>query len=310
MGYRIRYGNMKGIAFTLDALFALILSVTAISILLYFQFYSQAPSQIRYNDAQNFMQELLSVNASSIHAPIAQQLLYSNPNLSWSSYGGGRYGSFSLNSGEVLNPFASYILTLPSSSSSNMVLGNNNLYIGYGSSVEAVSALTGRTVWTINSGTPASSLSLANSVLFYSNSTYVTAVSAVSGLRVWQSPLINGSDVTPLEAYGNKIVYGTASALLALYQNNGTIAWKSIYAPSANNAQILNTGYGTLAASTSSGIGVYDSVFSSNTLAGVCLTAPVNSNIALYIFEFPFRNIYPDPENVAILRLGRICCPL
>ena len=84
---------MKGVIFTLDAMFALIVAAVSVSILLYFNYYAQTPTTVPYSNAQAILYDLVSTpvegiqNGSVLARTIANQ--FAGANETWPQLMGG-----------------------------------------------------------------------------------------------------------------------------------------------------------------------------------------------------------------------------
>jgi hypothetical protein len=270
---------LKGIVFTLDALFALIVAVMAITILIYFQFYSQSPAQIKYSEAEIKLHELLSTNISSVTdaSGIAALIAAQDYNSTWPTPAGNIYGEMLSQGHGPAEPFISLMEYHHACSiATHTLIGYGMAYFGCGNAVYAIDAITGRAKWTVNTIAQPSRMALYGYSLIYYNGTNITAVSAYDGSRIWSEPAF-GSVSTGLVPYGSKIVYGTANAMIMLWASNGTLAWKGNVIGGVS--QIAATGTGTLEVVTPSGISTYTTVFSNATQVCSGATLPT-TNIA------------------------------
>ncbi|MDE1834901.1 MAG: hypothetical protein KGH64_06210, partial [Candidatus Micrarchaeota archaeon] len=63
---------MKALAFSLDALFALLITASGVTVMLYFVYNTITPSAIQYSSSSNFVAQLASEKLSSlVGVPIA-----------------------------------------------------------------------------------------------------------------------------------------------------------------------------------------------------------------------------------------------
>lgn len=228
--------SMKGFVFTLDAVFALIIAIMAISILLYIQFYSQTPYQIHSSESSALLQSMLSTNISAISqsdyiaSGIEQQTL--SQNVTWDTYEGDPANIRDKSSMGPIDPFVSYIIT--SKMPINAPQGHAAVFSDYGkifyaagSNVIAANEQTGTTEWAINLGAGAnpSVLGLYHGMLFFNNSNTITAVNAYTGNTLWYSNLINNIDLPfqmPTIYSGDIFIGGGIGGINKIDASNGT----------------------------------------------------------------------------------------
>lgn len=242
---------MKAIAFTLDALFSLIIVGAGISVLLYFNFSSQTPYLFKYNEAGALMNQLSS-------SPILT--LARNNNLSWTTLaaaGANESWDQVLNSSSNIagNPagpsrlFLSYVYNLPS----NMVVANGTIvadygmvYFASGNEIFALNPNTGNVLWA--QGLPTSS-NVVSDALYQGTiivDTYspaygsILALNAYNGNLIWstQFPFVHtfsGSTFawpsTPIKVYKNEALigltypFGYGYYIQSYNLGNGTTSW-------------------------------------------------------------------------------------
>ena len=231
---------MKGIVFTLDAIFALIIAMASISILLYFHYFSQTPYLVNYQKAQEIAQMLAGTeianiqNSSQIAASIARQS--QGYNYTWPQFMNNAYAE-AQNPYGPFEPFVSYIFTAPNPITTGIVAGYGNIYFASGTTSSAtlfaVNASTNATRWTKATSEIVSTPVLYNNMLIYINQTNMTAVSPLNGSTIWTTNTIVSGTLfsstrvtTPLIAYDSKVFFGTSSDnVYAMYLNNKTLAW-------------------------------------------------------------------------------------
>lgn len=226
---------MKGIVFTLDALFALIIAVSAISILLYFQFYSQTPYQIRYSEASGIMQTLLSANVSSIAAqdPIAAMIVQQTQaqNASFSGFPDQYNSGYSLYGPS--EPGISYIISVNSMNSPthSVFVCCNKIFFQGSTRIYAYNKTSGTLSWEHEiAPQTVSSMAVYDGVVFYANDISITALNAYNGNLMWTDAQSVFTGQTYLQfGYGHEVVLTDGNAngnnLAAVYANNGTLAW-------------------------------------------------------------------------------------
>ena len=226
---------MKGIAFTLDAIFALIIASASISILLYFQFLPQTPYVLKVVDAENLLNLLSTTNISSLSSssPIAYAMVnqqagglagWDNPSSQVSGQLSSSYGPRS--------PFVASIFFAGNTITTGIVADYGDLYFGAGNSLYALNK-TGRMVWVNTTiGAPSGTSGpvyvtplLYDSQVIYWGAGKIVDLNANNGSVVWTSTALSSSvpAAQPI-AYDGKLVFTTASHnMYVMYANNGTI---------------------------------------------------------------------------------------
>jgi len=258
---------MKGIVFTLDAIFALIIAMASISILLYFHYFSQTPYLVNYQKAQEIAQMLAGTevaniqNSSQIAASIARQS--QGYNYTWPQFMNNAYAE-AQNPYGPFEPFVSYIFTAPNPITTGIVAGYGNIYFASGTTSSAtlfaVNASTNATRWTKATSEIVSTPVLYNNMLIYINQTNMTAVSPLNGSTIWTTNTIVSGTLfsstrvtTPLIAYDSKVFFGTSSDnVYAMYLNNKTLAW-SVSTGAGEQPQFIAIAQGNLVVKTTSG---------------------------------------------------------
>ncbi|MGC9099552.1 MAG: LamG-like jellyroll fold domain-containing protein [Candidatus Micrarchaeia archaeon] len=227
---------MKGIVFTLDALFALIVAIASISIMLYFFYIPQVSYSFRYGEASSILSQLENTNISQLSnsSLLAAQTYYlSNPAylLPWPQLGGNSANNGGAPFGPAY-PFVSFEFSAPSNIQTGIVSDYGNIYFGSGSYIYALNATTGLIAWSRNVQTPVQTTpAIYSGMLIYANATNITALNVGNGNTVWSANIIAiaGSQVqlgTPIFIYNSKIIFGANNYYAyALYPNNGAVAW-------------------------------------------------------------------------------------
>ncbi len=255
---------MKIVAFTLDALFALIMTSMAIALLLYFSYVPQSPYLSSFTEAQGILNTLLSSNASAVAdsnptvaAMVNQNLASGEQAPQYIYYMGG-------NARGPLGPTISTIFQVGSPVSTPVVAGYGDVFFGAGNVLYAFNA-SGPLAWSYNAitkvmGAPV----LYNGWVIFANTVNITAINAHNGEIVWSTNAIwnnGGSELSaPLLEYGGRIIAGTSSTsnnIYSIHANNGSIAW------SINQGGFLPDSFaiadGSLLAMSSSGVlALYD----------------------------------------------------
>ncbi len=259
--------EMKGIVFTIDAIFALIIASASISILLYFHYFSQTPYTIHYEEAQSILNQLANTkiyqlqNSSNAAAAIARQT--AGANYTWPQFMDNEY-SDAVGAYGPIEPFVSYIFNASAPITTGIVAGYGNIYFSAGTPsggmLYAVNASTNATKWEKTTSEIVSTPVIYNNMLIYINQTNMTAVSPINGAIIWTTNTITSGMpfsgirvTTPLLAYDNKIIFGASSdSVYAFYSNNGTKAW-SIPIGTGEQPQFIAESDGNLVVKSTSG---------------------------------------------------------
>ncbi len=216
---------MKGIAFTIDAIFALIIASASISILLYFQFIPQTPYVLKSVDAQNLLNVLMGANVSSLagSSPIAYAMTnqQSGAGSAWDGYRSQASGQASSSYGPS-KPFISTFFSVSNAITTAITADSGNLYFGTGSAVYALNK-SGRTLWANGSAQPLTAPLFYNDNIFYATSSKIVDLNANNGSVIWTANA-PASPSAQMVGYDGDIFYaGTNNDLYVLYANNGTI---------------------------------------------------------------------------------------
>ena len=225
---------MKGIIFTLDAIFALVIVMASISILLYFSYSPHTPYSIQYVEARSITSALLSTslrqlqNGSTQASEITNQSLGANE--TWPQYSGGISQAQSLY--VPTRPFVSYVFDAGSAVTTAILADYGNIYFATASNLYAVNASQDRISWSDGVASISSTPVLIDGELVYAYPSGLTAVSAYSGNVIW-GPMGIGTATSPLIIYNNEVVFGQQDgSIKAFYALNGTQAWSVSSGPS------------------------------------------------------------------------------
>lgn len=236
---------MKGIIFTLDSIFALIIAVAAISMMAYFFYSPQTTSVLSSSSAESILQNLLSTNVESLASsnPIYSNLTY-QANASgevWDQYQRDQYRIGS-NTHGPLSPSVSFLFNA-GAQPTGISVDYGMIFFGAGSTLYALNATTGKLVWKKVTGSAIINQPIIYSgMLIYQNSTNMTAVNPITNSLIWSSfgtPTAGGNVNSQILAYNNKLYYGgsgnSANRIYSYYANNGTNAWNIAVASSTTN---------------------------------------------------------------------------
>ncbi len=231
---------MKGVVFTTDAIFAMIIAMAGISILVFFSYSPQEAVAAVHSNPQSILDALFSTRTSMVSSgsTVISQLL------SQAGAGGDTWYSAwkdGQNSGSALygpnSPALSFTFNAGSQITSHVLAGYGNVYFATSQDeIYALNASTGSLVWSY-SASPYSpgDLLLYRGLLVFTNtgtdSANMVALSALNGAAAWNTSMSAavGSESTPKQIYEGKIVFGTSGDIVAAFDpNNGTLAWDTV----------------------------------------------------------------------------------
>ncbi len=226
---------MKGIIFTLDSIFALAIAAFAISMLIYFQFYTQVPSQLGYDEAASVFQGLAATNTSYLSqgTGMASFVISKNANNQiWPQHYGDEQqnGVPSQLSGGSANQGPQYPMLESALQTNEQIYAgplaaNGKVYIAT-YQIFALNSTLGTIAWNTsfvpNQITDAV---LSNNLFIYTNRTYVRALNAQTGNVVWTTQYsAYGLKTSPIIAYNNWLFFGTSSNdIVDISALNGTV---------------------------------------------------------------------------------------
>ena len=286
---------MKGIVFTMDALFALVIAAAGISMLLYVSYTTQAPAAIHYSDVEAILESLASTSISSMAngSWIAQGIVmqYAGANETSPGFLGGPYADSGGVSGP-LRPILDFAFNPQNTITTGVVAAYGNIYFAANSMLYSVNATTNKLAWSVNTITNvAQTPVLYSGMLFFANSTNLTAVSALTGAMIWSTNAISAASATltsPILAYDNQLIFGMSDAYVhAYYASNGTSYWSNY---TGTNPTALAVVGGDISAVTSSGSlyiivhagSTAKQVYSKTFAAGNAPTRPAGSGAKLF----------------------------
>ncbi len=220
--------NMRGFIFTLDALFALIVSVVGISLLLYVNFTSPSYYAPAIAQAQSLLQSMQQTSLSS-SASSSQyiSLLATSANSSvdsWPQFAHDGMLSSSTSFAEQY-PFLLYKFNASANILPYVAVDSGIAALAAGSTVYILNASDGAletTIQTNNGLNLVSGPALYRNMVIYANSGNVIAANPYSGAVLWSfSP--QGAVITPLSIENSHLVFGTASGIYLLNPINGSV---------------------------------------------------------------------------------------
>ncbi|MDE1860444.1 MAG: PQQ-binding-like beta-propeller repeat protein [Candidatus Micrarchaeota archaeon] len=260
---------MKAIAFSLDALFALLIAAAGISVLLFFNYSGQTPSLSNYNTAATFMNQLSSVTAGqALQAGNASWVLapqgYANE--SWDQLYNG-YGAAAGNPGGPTRQYVAF--EIPYETQNGTIVGDyGNIYYegssGPGATyLYAVNALNNaQKIWPVEpiqvfrNFYPIRDLALYQGMILVGsggNPSWLTAMNAYSGNYIYRNVSLGGILVTDMVVYKNDVILATTTKILALNARNGTLDWS--YTVPGQQIKWITVNNGTVYAASSGASG-------------------------------------------------------
>ena len=238
---------MKGIAFTLDSIFALAIAVASVSLLVYFHFTPQTPYATSYSETQAAIGYLISTNLSSLSSsvPMVSQMMQQEAASAevWDQYQS-NYSRNGYNPTGPSSPSLSYLYN------SSFSITNGTIVADYGmvffaayNYLYAINSSSGSIVWEKNVYTNVTSTALYGGMLVYANGTDIVEINPRTLSTVWDQNLVSteGPLTTPILIHGRQVIFGTASDnVYSLYASNGTIDW--IFTLPDNPVSIASSG--------------------------------------------------------------------
>ncbi len=252
---------MKAIVFTMDAMFSLAITLAGVSVLLFFQFYSQAPYSIHYSNAQAILSAFASTpvvsiqNSSIIAKGIAVELL--GPNETELQFLGGTQRNSSNGVGP-LKPIFLLNYTPTNPITTYTIAGYNNVFFATGSKLYGIDIVRGKTLFSYDARTSiVSTPALYVGMVIFANTTNLTAVQERTKTVAWSTNAIKSITpiTTPLTIYNDQVIFGTSSdnAVHAYYVTNGSAIWSYTPVSGAKVVSITVLG-GTVITETSTGV--------------------------------------------------------
>jgi outer membrane protein assembly factor BamB len=216
---------LKGVVFTTDAVFALLIVSLAITIIAYFNYSVSAPYSAVSSSTQSVLSTLGSTPFSSAGSDMVAYSILNAHNASgesWTQYHGSLSESNYVAYGPSL-PDIAFIYTANAPISTKIVSGYGNVYFGTATNVYALNATTGALAWTFPV-TGVTGFTLYDNMLLYYNSTGMGTLSANNGTKIWTSQ----THATQVVAYNNYLyaIYNTSLEdpnLYILGAQNGTL---------------------------------------------------------------------------------------
>ncbi|MEM3791309.1 MAG: LamG-like jellyroll fold domain-containing protein [Candidatus Micrarchaeaceae archaeon] len=228
---------MKGVVFTIDAIFSLVIALAIISLVIYFGTVASFPilnpvyslSSLASSLSSTYLYSLSSI--SPIFAQISSQQEASSQY--WNSEYGNNYASFSPQGPSY--PFIQFIYFVNGNIITSPVEAYGNVYVATTNSIYAVNASFGSLSWSSSSSnilpiTP----TIYDGLIYLFNSTYLLGFSAYSGSKIFSIPLssiFHSSGIfpsTPLYLYEGMFIFGATNGYLyGLNPSTGSLAFSS-----------------------------------------------------------------------------------
>ena len=232
---------MKGVVFTLDAIFALAIASFAISILVYLQFYSQIPVGTSYLQTSNLFQTLSSTNISEIASSnqTAQDILgaSSAQNDTWPQQYANNQNDGYANHGPMSSS-TSFVFSSASGISAGPVAAYGKVFIGGSKELYALNATAGTLSWTYATGNTINNLLAQGGSIIINNGTNLIKLNANNGNVIWVSNPVG--PLTKIVYYSGQVI-GVGSSSTSIYTfwaSNGMLS---------GTLSGINTGLGTIA---------------------------------------------------------------
>ena len=231
---------MKGVLFTTDAIFSLLIVAFAITLLTYFEFTPNSVGLLSSSKIQATMTLLTTTHIKNIlyGSNLAQKLFYAKADYSWQQYGSDSSKNPVLPSGPMY-PFLLYSYYVPNGISSPLVSDYGNLYFGSGDQIYSINLTKGSTSLiktpfvTTNTELYPSGFGIYSGMLYYTNGTELHSIYPSNGSYYWNFSLPNNYLFTSQPLFYNGKIFlgassGTVSNVYAINASDGTFSWNTI----------------------------------------------------------------------------------
>ncbi len=226
---------MKGIIFTLDAVFSMIIAMASLTVLLYFFYAPQTTATISYSEVSTTLQLLLSTSPANVSLTNrVVSMIAAQTNVSNEVWDMG-YRDNKNNAGNVHGPaypIVSFIFNASQPIMSKVVADYGKIYFATSNTVYAVNATTGALVWKLHSPTNViGNLTIAPGLLIYANTTNLDAIDPNTNSLIWTTSIIGvfNHEISNPIIYNGRIYVGAdqskASNVIAFSTANGTEVW-------------------------------------------------------------------------------------
>ncbi len=317
---------MKGFVFTLDAIFALIVTAIGISIITYIGFVNPSPYALASGEAYGAMQTLLqtgigsNLQGSQYFSPLGSA---SNGSAyAWPQFG--RDGMLSSYTEYGQHPYLLYSYTAQGPIVPVIAVGDNYAVLESGNSIYTLDAGNGALVSTFTSNSPANMIdgaAIYHGMVFYANSSgYVMGMNENGNAALWNFSTSNMIS-TPIEIEGNHVAFGTYNGFYLLNPSNGTLVASlqlplQVQVPLYTNGEYVIVSSSQTAENYISGYLLDGNVLSmvwNSPLSAKGSTAPasINNTIAvgsgnsIYVFSLTGNQVYSSTvSNSRVLGIG------
>ncbi len=237
---------MKGIVFTIDAVFALLIASAAISVLLYFVYTSPVPYNLQYSSSSGLFTTLASARINLLsYIPMAVSM--SNQQAASGEHWVQMLGNAQNNAGNQHGPqylTLEYAFNAPEPIVNGTIQSDyGNVYFASGNEMYALNISSGNKIWAVASpynsafGMSPDIMSsfLYRGMIIYSTPANITAINAQNGNTIWSSNTVytSADQVSRLFKYYNLAmlqVFDVQSEHLSteiFYIENGTVVYRS-----------------------------------------------------------------------------------
>ncbi len=210
---------MKGIGFTLDALFALMITAAGITVILYFVYSAPTPAVIQYSSSSALVSEMSASKLSTIIGiPLVQRIVNQSYafNQSWMQQfqdehhsGGNPYGPYVYD--------VAFTVNVPAGIQNGSIsAAYGNIYFGASNIVYAMNATTGKVIWTA-----------ANPFNAVWDNYWAAGLSDFIPDCRSATPSCYGLSINATAVYDGMLIYASFSNTTALNAYNGSLIWTS-----------------------------------------------------------------------------------
>ncbi|MCL4374100.1 PQQ-binding-like beta-propeller repeat protein [Candidatus Marsarchaeota archaeon] len=228
--------NMKGFIFTLDAVFALIVTVAGISILLYVHSITNNAASIPASEASSILNNLLYSTPSSLYYSQEIQSITVNGTEAYTWPQAGHYANMSSNAQYgPKNAYTLFAFNTGSSVINTVVAAKGMVFAASGDYLYALNATSGKLEYSVNAESQIGAVPVTyeNEVLLANSTGYIIAANIYNGSKLWSSDI----GVAPESSYPILIEDGYAilTSGITFYvispTNGSIIASSSVSAP-------------------------------------------------------------------------------
>lgn len=243
---------MKGVLFTTDAIFSLIIVAFAITVLAYFEFSPTSTILASSSKAQSILGLFTNTNLINIlpQSSLNNKIFYQSQNSYWQQYGSDSSKSNGASSGPQY-PYLMYEYYSQNGITSPIIGGYGNLYFGSNSQIYAINLTRGTVSWeitpfiTTNTMLDPKGFAAYSGMLFYVNGTQLHSIYPNNGTVEWSYALpANYLFSTQPLVYNGKIILGaysgSSSQIYSIDASSGILSWNSLITFPANGLSVIN----------------------------------------------------------------------